>query len=334
MVKSPGWFQVKAGEDISGTTSFYIDVSNFYKDNCAINPLPMTRYLDPKNDFIFKKIFGHHPDLLKSFLNAVLPLPEGCIIESLTYLISEHVPVLDGSKSSIVDVRCKDNHDHYFIVEMQMEWITDFIKRMLYNTATTYVRQLKKGEPYQKLSPVYGLALINDRFEEGEEWFHHYKMSHATDEKKILNDIQLVLIELPKLKPTTITEKKLTILWLRFLKEINEKTKEIDPHLLEVEEIKKALELLEVASYNETELLEYDKRWDLVSSEKTLLTGKFAEGLAKGEAKGLTKGRAEGEIKAKTEMVRNFHQLGIPIEQIAIAAKLSHQEVEDMILKT
>ncbi|MDR0687643.1 MAG: Rpn family recombination-promoting nuclease/putative transposase, partial [Prevotellaceae bacterium] len=33
----------------------------------------MARYLDPKNDLTFKRIFGEHPDLLKSFLNALMP---------------------------------------------------------------------------------------------------------------------------------------------------------------------------------------------------------------------------------------------------------------------
>ncbi|MBX9578645.1 MAG: Rpn family recombination-promoting nuclease/putative transposase [Chthoniobacterales bacterium] len=299
----------------------------------------MPRYLDPKNDFAFKKIFGHHPNLLKSFLNAILPLPDGCVIESLTYLVSEGIPELENFKNSIVDVRCKDNHGRYFIVEMQMQWIKDFVRRMLYNTTSTYVRQLKKGESYQNLSPVYGLALVNAQFEEGEEWFHHFKMTHAIHGEKTLDDIQLVLIELPKLKPTTITEKKLAILWLRFLKEINEKTQEVDPYLLEIAEIKEALTLLEISSYNEAELLEYDKRWDFVSSQKTLITGKYAEGEAKGLAKGLAKGRAEGEVvgiakgarKVKVEMVCNLHQLGIGIEQIAQAAQLSQKEVEEIL---
>ena len=35
------------------------------------------RYLDPKNDLTFKKVFGQHPHLLRSFLNALLPLKEG-----------------------------------------------------------------------------------------------------------------------------------------------------------------------------------------------------------------------------------------------------------------
>lgn len=41
----------------------------------------MPRYLDPKADIVFKKIFGEHPELLKSFLNAVLPLPENGLLE-------------------------------------------------------------------------------------------------------------------------------------------------------------------------------------------------------------------------------------------------------------
>ena len=31
------------------------------------------RYLSPKADLTFKKVFGEHPDLIISFLNALLP---------------------------------------------------------------------------------------------------------------------------------------------------------------------------------------------------------------------------------------------------------------------
>ena len=34
----------------------------------------MSRYLDPKADVVFKKIFGDHPRAINEFLNAVLPL--------------------------------------------------------------------------------------------------------------------------------------------------------------------------------------------------------------------------------------------------------------------
>ena len=31
------------------------------------------RYLNPKADLTFKKVFGEHPDLIRSLLNALLP---------------------------------------------------------------------------------------------------------------------------------------------------------------------------------------------------------------------------------------------------------------------
>ena len=41
------------------------------------------KYLDPKADLTFKKVFGEHPDLVKSFLNALLPLEEVDLIEEI-----------------------------------------------------------------------------------------------------------------------------------------------------------------------------------------------------------------------------------------------------------
>ncbi len=67
----------------------------------------VSRYLDPKIDLAFKRLFGQHADLLKSFLNAVLPWPDDGLIESLEYLTPEQVPELPGLfTNSIVDVKC------------------------------------------------------------------------------------------------------------------------------------------------------------------------------------------------------------------------------------
>lgn len=41
------------------------------------------RYLDPKSDLVFKRVFGEHANILMSFLNAMLPLDEGQVIEHL-----------------------------------------------------------------------------------------------------------------------------------------------------------------------------------------------------------------------------------------------------------
>src|SRR5271156_1765748 len=108
----------------------------------------MSHYLDPKADVVFKKIFGEHPELLKSFLNSVLPLPENGLIVSLEYLSNEQVPVIPGFKYTIVDVKCKDLLGRVFITEMQIASTVTFMQRLLFNTSKAYVRQLNKGEPY------------------------------------------------------------------------------------------------------------------------------------------------------------------------------------------
>ena len=64
------------------------------------------KYLDPKADLTFKKVFGEHPELVKSLLNALLPFKsEEEEITSVTYLTPEMVPQTPTRKYSIVDVR-------------------------------------------------------------------------------------------------------------------------------------------------------------------------------------------------------------------------------------
>ena len=77
------------------------------------------RYYDPRYDITFKKVFNN-PDLLISFLNALLPLKDDEQVESIEYLSPEMLPEIPDGKFSIVDVCCKDKEGRQFIVEMQM----------------------------------------------------------------------------------------------------------------------------------------------------------------------------------------------------------------------
>jgi predicted transposase/invertase (TIGR01784 family) len=122
----------------------------------------MAHYLDPKNDLVFKRIFGEHPDLLISFLNALMPSEAGRMIESVEYLSPELVPINLALKNSIVDVRCKNNCGRQFIVEMQMYWNSVFTNRMAFNVSKACVRQVEKPQDYDLLQTVYGLAILND----------------------------------------------------------------------------------------------------------------------------------------------------------------------------
>ena len=192
------------------------------------------KYLDPKADLTFKKVFGEHPELVKSLLNALLPFKsEEEEITSVTYLTPEMVPWTPTRKFSIVDVRCEDAQGCQFIVEIQMVWSAEFKQRVLFKDSKAYVKQLKRGEEYSLLEPVYSLNLSNEVFEpELEDYYLYYPLVHEEHTEKVIDGLHLVFVELPKFTPHTFTEKKMQVLWLRYLTEIDEKTKTIPAELL------------------------------------------------------------------------------------------------------
>ena len=276
------------------------------------------RYLNPKADLTFKKVFGEHPDLVASFLNALLPFdsPEERI-ELVEYLPSELVPQTPLRKNSIVDVRCKDKRGRQFIVEMQMVWSSEFKQRVLFNASKAYVRQIAGGEDYELLQPVYSLNLVNDIFEpELEGYYHNYRIVHVEHSDRIIEGLHFVFVELPKFTPHTYKEKKMHVLWLRYLTEIDEKTREVPQELLDNPDIKKAVAQLEESAFTDAQLRGYEKFWDTVSVEKTLINS--------AERKGRAEGRAEG-IK---QTARRMKAKGYPLADISDVTGLTIAEID------
>ena len=301
----------------------------------------MSRYLDPKADVVFKKIFGEHPALLISFLNALLPLPSESPIVTLTYLQNEQIPAIPEFKRTIADVKCTDAHGRVFIVEMQMNWTDHFKQRLLFGTSQAFVKQLNKGDAYEFLQPVYGLGIVAEIFDKtSPAWYHHYQLIKKPVKKgdlshsDVIDHLQLVFIELPKFPTQSPNEKKLRLLWLRFLREINENTITVAPELLGVPEIAQAVELTEESAYTPGELNLYESYWDQVSREKTLIMDKFAEGIAKGKAEGIAegiaKGKAEGIAEGIVIIALNMLQENEPLDKISRLTGLSIEAISNL----
>ncbi len=285
--------------------------------------LKPSRFLDPKTDVVFKKIFGQNPDLMKSFLNGVLPLPEDGAITELAYLTPEQTPRIPTMKNTIVDVKCKDEQGRLFIVEMQLHWSDSFTKRLLFGASKAFVQQLWKGEDYQSLCPVYGLGLINAVFDRAtHEWYHHYKTLNVKDPSKVLEGLELVFIELPKFKPQTMVQKKMGVLWLRFLKELDERLIDVPQEFTDNKEVSKAMELAQEASYTPAELEAYDRYWDAVRVESTFKSDAFA----KGKEEGREEGEKLGELKAKKAMAAILLDGGMDKAKVAAIVGLSKSE--------
>ena len=150
------------------------------------------KYLDPKADLTFKLVFGEHPDLVMSLLNALLPLDEDGQITNVEYWPSELVPDNPGKKDSVVDVRCTDQRGRQFIVEMQLYWNEFFQQRVLLNASKAVVRQLDKGMNYKLIQPVYCLNLVNDiGFEsDPDEFYHDYAIVNVEHSDRIIEGLR------------------------------------------------------------------------------------------------------------------------------------------------
>lgn len=281
------------------------------------------KYLNPKADLTFKRVFGEHPDLVMSFLNALLPLKPEESITDIEYLASEMVPDNPLRKNSIVDVRCKDNYGRHFIVEMQMIWSPEFKYRVLFNASKAYVRQADIGDKYELLQPVYSLNLVNDIFEPDlEEYYHYYRTVHVEHSDRVIDGLQLIFVELPKFTPHTYSEKKMHVLWLRYLTEINEKTREVPEELLEAPEIKKAVTILEESAFTPAQLLGYEKFWDIISVERTLISS--------AERRGIKKGKEEGREEEKILIASKAKKQGLSSEVISGLTGLSVEEIDKL----
>lgn len=280
----------------------------------------MAKYLDPKANLTFKKVFGEHKELLISFLNALLPLQPGKDIISIEYLPAELVPVNPDKKDTIVDVRCTEKGGRQFIVEMQMYWTDMFKRRTLFNTCKAYVKPAERGMDYSELNSIYTLSLVNDiAFPElPDEFYHEFVPTHTNHSDEIIDDMHMVFVELPKFQPSSWEDRKMAVLWLRFLTEIDENTKNAPAELAADALVSKALELVEESGYTDAELLAIDKYWDQISRERTALNA--------AERKGEAKGRSE----EKHATAKSMKADGMSIELISKYTGLTKEEINSL----
>ena len=283
----------------------------------------MAHFLDPRSDLVFKRIFGEHPEILRDFLNGVLPFAdESQHIAMLEYLPSEQVPDIPVIKNSIVDVRCKDALGRQFIVEMQMQWTSSFLQRVLFNASKAYVRQLEKSESYDLLCPVWGLSLLDATYDpDPDAYYHDYRIVETDNPQRVLEGLRLIFVELPKYRETNPQEaRKLRWAWLKFLREAGDAGSQGHLSVADFsaqvginEPLRQALTIAEECGFTREQLAIYDGFWDAVRIERSLLSGKFAEGLAAG----LAEGKAAGKAETLRETSAAMQAAGIDPETIA-----------------
>jgi len=297
--------------------------------------MAITKFLDPKNDIAFRRIFGSekNKDILIHFINDVLELKNGDRIKEVTFLPTIQIPEIAAKKQSVVDVLCKDENGVQLIIEMQVSPQEGFEKRAQYYAAKAYSRQLNKGKEegarYIDLKSVIFIA-ISDNIIFKDKVF--YKSDHIILDKDSyahdLKDFSFTFIELPKFKITDIN--LLTNIiekWCYFFKHADE-TSESDLRKLIGSDnvIERAYEELNQFNWTEEELLTYEQE------TKRSMDNKAAEAylVQTAEARGETRGIQIGKSEEKISVAKNLKKAGVSIEIISQSTGLTKEEIKQL----
>ncbi|CAO5672947.1 MAG: hypothetical protein CNLJKLNK_00718 [Holosporales bacterium] len=310
----------------------------------------LSKYLDPKNDYAFKRIFGteKNKNILIRFLNDVLSFKEGKPIVDITYLKTVQDPEISSKKTSVVDILCADELKNQYVVEMQVASEKGFVKRAQYYAAKAYCNQANVGARYYDLKEVIFLAITKfDMFPEKKE----FKSDHIILDRKThehdLKDFSFTFLELPKFNKSQEDLETVTDKWMYFFKYAQDTGPEMIKKICEDNDVlKRAFQELDRAYWTEEELSTYEaalkKERDLEAAFEQQFDNGMAKGIELGEAKGIAKGMAkgveigkaegiaEGERKAKLETAKNLESMGLSLKQIAVATGLDLDDLQKM----
>jgi predicted transposase/invertase (TIGR01784 family) len=299
----------------------------------------MARFLDPKNDWAFKQIFASidHKDILIDFLNSLLKLEEGRLIEDIDFLTPSQAPLYDGRKISILDIVCKDQRGIWYIVEMQVAKTANFLDRVQFYAARTYIGQLGNGVDYAALKSVIVIAILDHiEFKNDPDYtsFHSIR-NHKTNEQT-LDGFLFYFIELPKFKKKEHELETIEDKWIYFLKHAHDAT--TIPGNFQGTMVEKACDVLEQYHYTQGQMNEYIlaglARVDFENSLKVATQEAHEIGEEIGEKRGKEIGEKIGkEIGAKENALQNAKMMLIenfPDETILRITKISQAELDEL----
>jgi predicted transposase/invertase (TIGR01784 family) len=297
------------------------------------------KFVDPRNDVAFRKIFGdeNKKEILISFLNNILEFTDTNkeIIE-ITIQNPYQVPKLKELKETILDIKAVDKRNIHYIIEMQMFHTSAFEKKVLYYVSKAYYQQLNRAEDYPKLNQVIFLGFLDFKlFENNPDYAtRHLILDEKTNENHF-RDFELNFVELPKFTKALEELKGIKDKWIYFVKNAGN-MKMIPKEMEEPKELREAFESAKQMKWSKEELEAYDDRGIYIQDERGRIQYALEEGekigMEKGEKKGYEKGEKVGINKGRDENAREMAKTmkikGYPLEEISELTKIPREEIE------
>ncbi|WP_341819985.1 Rpn family recombination-promoting nuclease/putative transposase [Wolbachia endosymbiont (group A) of Cydia strobilella] len=281
--------------------------------------MALSKFLDPKNDVAFRRIFGteKNKDILIHFLNDILGFTGKDEIKEIEFLSTIQDAEIASKKQSIVDVLCRNENGVQVIVEMQVAKTKGFEKRAQYYAAKAYSRQADKGDQYQGLKEIIFIAIADCiLFPNKSEYKSDHVMLDKDSYEHDLKDFYFTFIELPKFPKTkedqleSIVEK-----WIYYFKYADETSEEELEKIIGSDVIiKKAYEELNRFNWSEKEFIAYEQEIKRIRDERAVLEQKLDDA------------KKEGKIEVAKTMLAN----NVDVTTIVKFTGLSMSEIKEL----
>ena len=268
--------------------------------------------LNPKIDFVFKKIFGseEHPEILISFLNAVLKPKNNITDVEIKNTDIDKSYIED--KFSRLDVKAVTSKNEIINIEIQLKNEYNMIQRSLYYWSKLYEEQLEEGDRYDKLCRTVCINILDFKYLKNDRFHNGYRLKEIETNEELTDLEEIHFIEIPKLKKINSEKDIVDVLegWVEFLRDPeSEVVRKLEMTNKEIREAKDELYRL---SRNSKERELYYLR------EKSLRDEISA--LANAKEKGLKEGLKQGLFEGKLESARSFLDI---LDDDTIATKLN-----------
>ena len=275
------------------------------------------RIYDPKEDFIFKMIFGseENKSILISLLNSILK--ERPYIKDVKLENNEISKIFKDSKSSRLDILAVDDNGIKYDIEMQCRKTKDIPNRAVYYASKLFTKDLKENDDYNK-SRVISIWIFAENVTNRKSAISEALMTfqpNKEDKYEILADnIRIIYLELRKYLINSYNYNDKLTKWVDFLTN----PIKLDRNTVEDKDIEKAIKTLDYISTNDEERLIIDK---IIEGRNDFYS---AKNIAKEE------GREEGLKEKSIEIAKNMLKLNIDINIISQSTGLSVEEINKL----
>lgn len=142
-------------------------------------------HLNYSNDLFFKYTLSREDEGSVYARNTIIQRVTGIKVKESTVLNPNLDPGVIGKKRIILDVHVKDEENRHFNIEMQTTYsgISEMMRFEFYGARALH-NQLKSGELYEALKPVYQIIFIDEYAWNNRSLINHYQMRNQQGENE------------------------------------------------------------------------------------------------------------------------------------------------------